>query len=161
MTASQVAHPVPAAPIRSASATRTSSKVHLVLGVRRDGELLGERHPGGGGVDQEQVDVRSASSPVRARTTQARRRGGEGDVALGAGEAAAVTVGLGRHLDAGRPAAVLGLEPGRGDDGLAGHDAGQPRAASARADPTGPVPRRDRTALTKCGEGARARPSSS
>ena len=67
------------------------------------------------------------ASPVRASTISAAGGLGEGHVALRAGDGEAVAVGDGPDLDARLPEAVLRLEPGRGQDGLAGHQPGQPR----------------------------------
>ena len=70
-----------------------------------------------------------SASPVRASTTSVLGRRGEGDVALDAVEHEAVAVGDGPHLHALGSEAVLGLEPRRGEDGLALGDAGQDRLA--------------------------------
>ncbi len=72
---------------------------------------------------------RSTASAAVAGPGQDHQRGGrlgEGHVALGAGEDEPVAVGHRPDLDALGPEAVLGLEPRRGQDGLAGDDAGQP-----------------------------------
>ena len=61
----------------------------------------------------------SAASPGAGQHHQPVSRRGEGHVPLDPVEPEAGTVGLGPDLDAARRVAVLGLQPGRGEDGLA------------------------------------------
>jgi hypothetical protein len=116
-------------------------EIHPELGVRRDGHLLGQGDAGSGGVDHEQVHV--GGSIARAgQDDQTAGRLGEGHVALGARQDEPIAVRLRPDPDALGPEAVLGLQPRRGEDSLAGDDMGQPLlllglAARPGQDPAG------------------------
>ena len=111
-----------------------------------------QRHALGGRVDEEEVDVARRVAGA-GQDHQRGRRGGEGDVALGPGQAEPVAVGLGPHLDAGGPAAVLGLEPRRGDDGLAPRRWAPATAPAAAAEPARARAPPHSTALGEMGRG--------
>ena len=118
---------MPAAPMRSASVTRTPASstlywasepmvicwVRVTPGGRRGRPGTGRR--------------RSGASPVRASTTSR-----DADEANATCRLVPVMVhpspsGTARTWTPVGPRAVLGLQPRRGEDGLARHDAGEPR----------------------------------
>ncbi len=68
-----------------------------------------------------------SASPVRARTTRRLADDAKATCRLVPDRVQPVTVGLGPQLHAPRTRTVLGLQPRRGEDGLAGDDARQPR----------------------------------
>ena len=160
MVAAQVDQPVPAGPMRASAGTRTSIEVDAVLRVGRDRHLLRERDARRVARYEEQIDVGGTRAGAREHDEHV-GRAGEADVALGAGEEEPVAVRVRVELHAARPEAAVRLEPGRRKDRGTGRDlrAATPAAARCSAARSSTPPHN--TELTKCGDGASARPNSS
>ena len=124
------------------------------------GQLLGERDPVGLRVDEEQVDVGSAS-PVRASTSSRSAAAANGTCHLVPVSAKPAAVVAARVRTPGGPKPLSGSSHAGREDRLARGDPGQPLGllrVGARRRPATPAAI---TALTKCGDGASDRPSSS
>ena len=159
MTVDQVAHPLPAAPIRSDAETATpeSSTRYCVS------ELIDMRcsidHAGGRRVDQEEVDVLDAV-PGPGQDQQALGRGGEPHVHLGAVEDEPVTVGPAvvctpraeNPLPGSSQAGTITVSP----ETMRGNQVWR-----CSSDPAATMAPADSTQLSRCGTGASERPSSS
>ena len=118
--------------MRSSSVTATLGQGHLVLGVRRHGELLAQGHSRRGGVDQEEIDglVRLAGTGQHDQPIGGR---GVGHVALEPVETETRPARRRPRLDPAGREAVLGLQPGRREDRLAGGHGAQPLVLLRRA----------------------------
>ena len=161
ITASKCFQPVPAAPMRSAAATRTSARStwYCVSDARL--RCWVSVTPAARGSTRKRSTA-SGASPVRASTTSRVAADAKSTWRFVPESAEPVAVGLRTELDARRAEAAARLEPGRRQDRLARGDARKPARASApRSRPRARRPARDHGAETKCGEGASERPNSS
>ena len=145
--------------MRSAAATRTpsSSTWYCVSEARL--RCWVSVTPGARGIDQEEVDVASGASPVRASTTRRVAALAKGTWRFVPREHEAVAVAASRaSCTPSGPKPPLRLEPGRREDRLARGDARQPASASApRCPPRAARPRRSRRSRSAATAPARGR----
>jgi hypothetical protein len=110
-------HRVPGRPARAGHADAIAGgdddavEFHGVLRIRGEGVLLGERHPAGARIEEEEIDVGIARA---AAGEDDEPRGGlrERHVAFRAGEPVAGALGRRAELNPGGPEAAVRLEPG-------------------------------------------------